>query len=111
MQAEKTSSSKFEQKFFLPAFLYRLIGIHVHYCVKQVLRGSFSVCIFSYSTSLLRFTGNIQSVFAYSKSAMETAKICLKLTGETPEPGQKHHSGVFIDNFEQISYIVLLFRL
>ena len=38
-------------------------------------------------------------------------KICSKLAIKTPEQRHWRHSGVFIDNFEHISYPVLVFLL
>ena len=38
-------------------------------------------------------------------------EICWKLTIKAPGRRQLCYSGVFIDNFDQISYIVLLFSL
>ena len=39
------------------------------------------------------------------------SEICSKLTINTPEQRQWHHSSVFIVNFEHISHLVLLFLL
>ena len=39
------------------------------------------------------------------------SEICFKITIKRPEKRQRHLAGVFIDNFEQISYIVLVFPL
>ena len=49
------------------------------------------------------------SVFACSKSTMETPDTCSKLTIKIAERRHCRHSGVFIANFEQISDIILAF--
>ena len=38
-------------------------------------------------------------------------EICTKLTIKTPEQVQRRRSGVFIDNFEHISHLFLVFLL
>ena len=52
-----------------------------------------------------------QPAFIYSKSIITWTirEICSKLTIRTPERRQLRLSGIFIVNFEQISYIVLVF--
>ena len=55
-----------------------------------------------------------QLTFACSKSTIETlekGEICSKLTIKTPERRQWHRHGVFVVNFEHISYLFLEFLL
>ena len=47
----------------------------------------------------------------YNKNTRTRCEICSELTIKTPERRQWRHSGVFIVNFEHISYLVLMFLL
>ena len=46
-----------------------------------------------------------------NKKTRTICEICSKLTIKTPERHEWRRSGVFIINFEDISHIVLVFRL
>ena len=46
-----------------------------------------------------------------NRSIKKRCEICSKLTIKTPRRRQRRRIGVFIDNFEHISYIFLLFLL
>ena len=54
-----------------------------------------------------------QLIFTCSKSTIEAlekrCEIFLKLTIKTPERRQRHRSGVFMVNFENISHLFLVF--
>ena len=64
--------------------------------------------------TLVRFTliilAGIYLFKVNNENTITMCEVCSKLTIKTPERRQWRHSGLFIVNFEQISYIVLMFR-
>ena len=57
------------------------------------------------------FPGNIYLFKVNNRSTRKRCEMCSKLTMEITEGCQRHHSGVFIDNFEHISPLFLVFLL
>ena len=68
------------------------------------------ILISGFQFSSLSPAGNYMFKVNY-RNIRKRCEICSKLTIKTPKPRQWHCSGVFIVNFEHISYFVLVLLL
>ena len=59
----------------------------------------------------IAFPANIYLLKANNRNTRTSCEICSKLTLNTPERFHWRRSGLFIVNFEHISYLVLVFLL
>ena len=57
------------------------------------------------------FSAGIYLLKVNNKNTRKKLKICSKLTIKTPELRQWPRSGVFVENFEHISHLVVMFLL
>ena len=91
-------------------FDYLALTIFVEYCEVFGFK-EFQIFFIFGLTLINMFPGNIYLFKVNNKNTRKRCEICLKLTIKTPEWHQWRCSGVFIVNFEYISYLFLVLLL
>ena len=96
---EETHTHGFHQELFLIQLVFKKI-----FCQQVDWNASKKIWLRTNLPNIYLHKVNI-------RNTRKTCKICWKLTIKTSERHQWHHSGVFIGNFEHISYLFLMFLL
>ena len=86
----------------------------IYQCQKKTfsdaILSGFKIWILSFWVGVLQRSRHLPAQIN-NRNTRTRCEICSKLTIKTPDRSQQHRSGVFIVNFEQISFLALLFIL